>query len=40
MNLEGLFFDTPAALLAEVQDIFGDISIIEWVNVFDEWKTV
>jgi hypothetical protein len=29
MNLEGMFFDTSATLLAEIEDIFGDISIIE-----------
>jgi len=38
MKLEGMFFDTPAALLAEVEEILGDISITEWVKVFDEWK--
>jgi hypothetical protein len=38
MKLEGMFFDTPAALLAEVEEILGDISITEWIKVFDEWK--
>jgi hypothetical protein len=38
MKLEGMFFDTPAALLAKVEEILGDISITEWVKVFDEWK--
>jgi hypothetical protein len=27
MKLEGMFFDTPAALFAEVEEILGDISI-------------
>jgi hypothetical protein len=38
MKLEGMFFDTSAALLAEVEEILGDISITEWAKVFDEWK--
>jgi hypothetical protein len=38
MKLEGMFFDTPAALLAEIEEILGDINITEWVKVFDEWK--
>jgi hypothetical protein len=29
MNLEEMFFDTPAALLAEVEEILEDISITE-----------
>jgi hypothetical protein len=27
MKLEGMFSDTPAALLAEIEEILGDISI-------------
>jgi hypothetical protein len=38
MKLEGMFFDKPAARLAEVEEILGDISITEWVKVFNEWK--
>jgi hypothetical protein len=38
MKLERMFFDAPTALLAEVEEIFGDIGITEWVKVFDEWK--
>jgi hypothetical protein len=38
MKLEKMFFDTPAALLAKVKEILGNISITEWVKVFDEWK--
>jgi hypothetical protein len=38
MKLEGMFFDTPARLLAKVEEILGDISITEWIKVFDEWK--
>jgi hypothetical protein len=33
-----MFFDTSAELLAEVEDILGDINIIECVNMFNEWK--
>jgi hypothetical protein len=36
MKLEGMFFDTPAALSAEVEEILGDVSITEWFKVFDE----
>jgi hypothetical protein len=38
MKLEGMFFDTPEAFLAKVEEILGDISITEWIKVFDEWK--
>jgi hypothetical protein len=38
MKFEGIFFDTPAELSAEVEEILGDISIAEWVKVFEEWK--
>jgi hypothetical protein len=38
MKLEGIFFDTPAALFAEVEETPGDISITEWMKVFDERK--
>jgi hypothetical protein len=38
MKLEGIFFDRPAAGLAEIEEMFRDISITEWVKVFDEWK--
>jgi hypothetical protein len=38
MKLEGMFFDKPAALLAEINKIFGDICKTEWINVFDEEK--
>jgi hypothetical protein len=39
MKLECMFFTTPAALLAEIEKIFGDIRITECVKVFDEWKS-
>jgi hypothetical protein len=38
MKLEGMFLDPLAVLWAEVEEIFGDTSITEWVKVFDEWK--
>jgi hypothetical protein len=38
MKLEGMFFDTSTALSAEVEEILADISIAEWVKVFDKWK--
>jgi hypothetical protein len=38
MKLERIFFETLAAVLAEVEEMFGDISITEWVKVFDEQK--
>jgi len=38
MKLERIFLDPLAVLLAEVEEILGDISIPEWVKVFDEWK--
>jgi hypothetical protein len=38
MKLEEMLFDRPAAFLAEVEEILGDISIPKWVKVFDEWK--
>jgi hypothetical protein len=38
MKLERMFFDAPAALLGEIEEILGDISIIEWAKMFDEWK--
>jgi hypothetical protein len=39
MKLKGMFFDTPADLFAEVEEILGDISPTELVNAFEEWKT-
>jgi hypothetical protein len=38
MKLEAMFFDRPAAILAEIEGIVGDMSTAEWVKVFDEWK--
>jgi hypothetical protein len=38
MKHKGMFFDTPAALSAKVEEILGHVSITEWVKVFDEWK--
>jgi hypothetical protein len=38
MKLKGMFFNAPAALFAEVEETLGDISITEWVKVFDERK--
>jgi hypothetical protein len=38
MKLEGMFFDAPAALFAEIEEIVGHQSISECVKVFDEWK--
>jgi hypothetical protein len=38
MKLEGMFFDAPAILFAEIEEILGNISITEWVKVFAEWK--
>jgi hypothetical protein len=38
MKLEGIFFDASVALFAEFEEILGNISIIEWVKIFDEWK--
>jgi hypothetical protein len=38
MKLEGMLFDSMAALLAEIEEILRDISITEWAKVFDEWK--
>jgi histone-lysine N-methyltransferase SETMAR len=38
MKLEGMFFETPSALGAEVEEIPGDSSITEWLKVFDECK--
>jgi hypothetical protein len=40
MTLEGIFFDRPAARLAEVQEILGAICITEGVPVFNKWKDV
>jgi hypothetical protein len=33
-----MFLDAPAALLAEVEAILGDVRMTAWVKVFDEWK--
>jgi hypothetical protein len=38
VNLEGMFVNTPAAVLAEAQEILGDIGIPKWIQLFDEWK--
>jgi hypothetical protein len=38
MKFEGMFFDPPAALSAEVKEILGEIRIPEWVKMFDKWK--
>jgi hypothetical protein len=33
-----MFFDAPTAFLTKLEEIFGDISISEWVKVFDQGK--
>jgi hypothetical protein len=33
-----MVFDRPAASIAKVEEILGDIRITEWIKVFDEWK--
>jgi hypothetical protein len=38
IRLERMFLYAPAAIVAEVAEILRDISTIEWVTVFDEWK--
>jgi hypothetical protein len=38
MKLEEIFFDTLAALSTEVEEILRDMSVTEWVKMFDEWK--
>jgi hypothetical protein len=38
MNLEKMFFNALSVFLAEIEDMFGYINIIEWIDVFDEWK--
>jgi hypothetical protein len=38
MKLEGMFFDPTAVLLADIEEILRDVSLIECVKVFDEWK--
>jgi hypothetical protein len=35
---EWVFFDTPVALLAEIEEIFAGISITEGAKVFEERK--
>jgi hypothetical protein len=40
MKLEGMLFDTPVVVLAEVEEILRDIGIPEWVKAFDEWKGI
>jgi hypothetical protein len=36
MKFEWMFSDISAAFLAEIEEILRDISITEWVMVFDE----
>jgi hypothetical protein len=36
MKLEGMFFDKPAAFLAEVEEILRDINIFKRFKVLDE----
>jgi hypothetical protein len=38
MKLGGMFFNTLAAFLGEVEEILRDISITKGVKVFGEWK--
>jgi hypothetical protein len=38
MKLEGMFLNIPTALLAEVEEILGDIRIMKWAKVFHEWN--
>jgi hypothetical protein len=34
------FFDALAALSANIEELFGDINNTEYINAFDEWKTI
>jgi hypothetical protein len=38
MKLERMFFDIPATVFAEVEEILRNFGICEWVRVFKKWK--
>jgi hypothetical protein len=38
MKLGEMFFNIPAVVLTEVEEILGDISITGWAKAFDQWK--
>jgi hypothetical protein len=40
MNIERIFFDRLTVLSGKIEEIFGDINITEYINAFDEWKTI
>jgi hypothetical protein len=37
-KLGEMFFNIPAVIFAEVEEILGDINITRWVKAFDQWK--
>jgi hypothetical protein len=38
MKLGEMFFNIPVVVLAEVEEILGDINITGWAKAFDQWK--
>jgi hypothetical protein len=38
MKIQGMSFASPSTIVCEIQEIFNEICITEWVKVFDDWE--